>query len=170
MEDAINIRNAKETDIKGITEVSRRSQRTSQESGLIQQRTESEFCKLLGIARHFLVAEKGATIAGYIIILDESANYNENEIFSFYPLHYQGFVFVDQIAVHPAYRRAGIARKLYETCVKSEHKRILLDILISPRNQDSIAFHEAIGFAPLGDIIHLKNGMEAEVYEYKKKN
>ncbi|MFA5134629.1 MAG: GNAT family N-acetyltransferase [Patescibacteria group bacterium] len=164
----IIIRNATQQDIPSIVKVNHLSQRTENLNGLIQKRTKEEFKKLMKLCKHIVAAEKDGIIIGYTTILDESAPYLENEIFSFYPKHYSNFVFIDQVATHPDYRRMGIAKQMYEFFIKNEPKRILVDFLVEPRNPESIAFHERMGFKSIQDFIHLKNGMVAEVYEYYK--
>jgi L-amino acid N-acyltransferase YncA len=60
----------------------------------------------------------------------------------------------------------GIAKAMYNAFLSSEKKRILVDFLVEPRNNESMVFHESMGFKSIGDFIRLKNGMCAEVYEY----
>jgi uncharacterized protein len=158
------IRDAQKEDLDGIVEVNRLSQYNEKANGLVQQREKEEFQKLLRISKRFIVAKHNGKIVGYLILLDETALY-KNEFFSFYQKKYKNFVFVDQVATHPAHRRKGVARAMYGAFLPLEKKRILLDILIKPRNPESIAFHASLGFKPTGDCIHLKSGMCAEVYE-----
>lgn len=166
-EPSISVRRAGPEDIDGIISVNLSSLRTEKTNGLIQRRSREEFEKLLSISKYFVVARSEGRIVGYVTVLDESAPYLENEIFSFYPEKYDNFVFIDQVAVHPDYRRRGVARAMYASFLFSEKKRILVDFLVSPRNPESINFHKSIGFESIHDFIELTNGMRAEVYEFK---
>ena len=163
------VRAASEKDLDGIVKTNRLSLRTEKTNGLIQERTRREFAKLLAISKYFIVTESNGEIVGYAIILDEDAPYSENEIFSFYPIKYKNFVFIDQVAVRPDHRRKGVAKAMYGRFLSSEKKRVLVDFLVEPRNDESMAFHEAMGFKSIGDFIKLKNGMRAEVYEHSPK-
>ena len=165
----IYIRDATEKDLAGILTVNCLSQRTEKANGLIQKRTKEEFQKLLRICKRFIIAESEGKIVGYVILLDERAPYPENEIFSFYPTRYHSFIFIDSVATHPDFRRQGVASAMYKAFLSKEKKRILVDFLVEPRNPESIGFHEHLGFRSLKDYIHLKNGMTAEVYEYKQR-
>ncbi len=160
-------REAKESDLEGVIKVNHLSQRSKKTSGLIQKRTLKDFHKLFDISKRFIIAEQNGVIIGYVIVLDESAEYLENEIFSFFPKNYDNFVFVDSVAVHPDFRRKKVAKGMYNRFLSEEKKRVLVDFLIKPRNSESISFHESMGFKSIGDRINLKNGMVAEVYEYK---
>src|SRR3989338_2362774 len=157
----MKIRNATIDDIIEIIKVNRSCLITEGGNGLIQARSREEFDRVLQLSKYFFVAESDNKVIGYLTVLDESTDFLDNEIFSFYPKHYKNFVFVDQIAVHPDYRHSGVAKKLYEKLVSAEknsdNKRIILDVLVKPVNYTSINFHKAIGFKSLGDIIHLKN-------------
>lgn len=169
VESEIKIREAYESDIVQIIKVNRASLKTDDVNGLIQERSYNDFLKLMRICKHFLVAEINNRVVAYAILLDEEAPYPENEIFSYYPIKYSNFVFIDQVATHPDYRRKGVARKLYEKLLANERKRILADFLIAPLNHESIAFHKRLGFRSIGDKINLKSGMIAEIYEYHPK-
>jgi predicted GNAT superfamily acetyltransferase len=164
---SVSVRRATTKDLEGIMEVNVLSMRSGSANGLIQKRSKEEFEKLLRISKYFIVAESGGEIVGYVVVLDEGAPYPENEIFSFYPKKYKNFVFIDQVAVRPDCRRMGIAEAMYGYFLLTEKKRILVDFLVEPRNHESIAFHEAIGFESIDDFIQLKNGMRAEVYEFR---
>jgi GNAT superfamily N-acetyltransferase len=64
--------------------------------------------------------------------------------------------YVHFVGVHPAYRRLGLGRRLYERFFVAArmHDRGWVRAITSPVNQHSIAFHRALGFVPLrGDVV-----------------
>jgi ribosomal protein S18 acetylase RimI-like enzyme len=64
--------------------------------------------------------------------------------------------YVHFVGVHPAYRRLGLGRRLYERFFVAARTmdRNWVRSITSPANQVSIAFHHRLGFEPLrGDII-----------------
>ena len=136
-------------------------------SFLVQKRQTEDFEKLFSISRHFLVPEIDGKVVGYLTVLNEDADYLENEIFAYFVNNYDDFVYVDQIAVDPSVQHHGVGRALYDALKEIETKRILLDVFIKPDNAGSIAFHEACGCVGLGKNLTLKNGNMARVYELK---
>jgi GNAT superfamily N-acetyltransferase len=62
---------------------------------------------------------------------------------------------VHMVGVHPAFRRLGFGRRLYERFFTSAqmHGRRWVRAATAPSDQASVAFHLALGFAPLrGDV------------------
>ncbi len=166
----ILVRNAKLKDLPGVVKVNHSLHYPERKDGfLIQKRPVEEFKKILGICKYFFIAEVGRRVVGYLIVMDETADFLDNEIFSFYVGRYKNFVFIEQIGVLPDYQRRGIGRALYKKLLEIERKRVLVDFMIKPRNSQTISFHKTIGFKSIGDIIHLKNGWKARVYEFKGK-
>ena len=164
----IPIRNANRDDLTEIMKINHAVAYPEKKDGfLIQKRSIEEFQKLLKLSKYFLVAEAEGKIAGYLIALDETADYLENELFSFYAKNYEKFTFVDQIAILPECQGRGIGTKMYKKIRESESKRILIDIFLKPKNNQSIAFHEKLGFKFADEIINLKNGFESGVWELK---
>jgi ribosomal protein S18 acetylase RimI-like enzyme len=59
-----------------------------------------------------------------------------------------GAAYIHFVGVHPAYRREGLARGLYERffALAAAHGRTVVSAVTSPVNERSIAFHTALGF------------------------
>lgn len=57
--------------------------------------------------------------------------------------------YIHFIGVHPGYRKAGVARQLYERFFQAmhEHGRDTVRCITSPINETSIRFHTSMGFA-----------------------
>jgi ribosomal protein S18 acetylase RimI-like enzyme len=89
--------------------------------------------------RHFrstsLVAEVGDQLVGFLVGFPCPTHSDEAYV------HFAG--------VHPAWRRSGLARDLYERFfrIAERHGRTVVRAITSPVNADSIAFHRALGFA-----------------------
>jgi predicted GNAT superfamily acetyltransferase len=162
------IRPATATDLEHLVPINHTLQYPERQgSFLVQKRQKEDFEKLFSISRHFLVPEIDGKVVGYLTVLNEDADYMENEIFAYFANNYDNFVYVDQIAVDPSIQHQGVGRALYEALKEIETKRILLDVFIKPDNAGSIAFHESCGCVGLGSNITLKNGNRARVYELK---
>jgi ribosomal protein S18 acetylase RimI-like enzyme len=82
----------------------------------------------------FVAEREDGSIAGFLIgFLSQTA---EDEAY----VHFVG--------VAPDQRGSGLGRDLYERffAVAREHGRLTVRCVTSPRNESSIAFHEALGF------------------------
>ena len=80
------------------------------------------------------VAEEGDDLLGFVCgFLSQTA---EDEAY----IHFMG--------VSPGHRGEGIGRSLYERFFDEvrEHGRTVVRCVTSPSNEDSVAFHEALGF------------------------
>jgi predicted GNAT superfamily acetyltransferase len=58
--------------------------------------------------------------------------------------------YVHFVGVNPAERESGVGRELYERffAAARSHGRRTVSCVTSPRNEGSLAFHQAIGFEP----------------------
>jgi hypothetical protein len=66
---------------------------------------------------------------------------------------YERFLYVDRVVVDPAGQGRGLGRSLYEAFVERAegHTALCAEVNIRPRNDGSLAFHDAFGFAPVGE-------------------
>jgi predicted GNAT superfamily acetyltransferase len=67
-----------------------------------------------------------------------------------FPSTYKNFVYVDRIAVAPAYKGRGIGRAFYsdiERFADSVAPILTCEVNLDPPNPESIAFHTKLGFA-----------------------
>jgi len=56
---------------------------------------------------------------------------------------------------------------MYDKLFESENKMILIDIFLKPKNNQSIAFHEKLGFTFKNNTVNLQNGFQAGVWARK---
>jgi ribosomal protein S18 acetylase RimI-like enzyme len=54
--------------------------------------------------------------------------------------------YIHFVGIDPAHRRSGLARELYERFFAAVAPRRVVRAVTSPRNERSLAFHEALGF------------------------
>ncbi len=67
--------------------------------------------------------------------------------------HYPKFVYVDRIAVSPAFKGKGIGRALYlnvENLARRVAPVVTCEVNLIPANPDSLAFHKKLGFTEVG--------------------
>jgi len=115
------------------------------------------FDELGHIARESLIAVVAdepdtATIAGFCLVLAPGADYGSMN-YMWFSERYENFVYLDRIAIGPAFQRAGLGQQMYAEverlvevrCPEATH--FTLEVNLRPRNEQSLAFHARLGFA-----------------------
>jgi predicted GNAT superfamily acetyltransferase len=104
-----------------------------------------------------LVADDPTTgeVGGFCMVLEPGTPY-ESGNYRWFVDRYERFVYLDRIAIAPAFQRRGLGRQMYaeverlaaERCPDAEH--FTLEVNLRPRNDTSLAFHAALGFVEVG--------------------
>jgi predicted GNAT superfamily acetyltransferase len=114
-------------------------------SSLARERLEA----LVGAAFGALAIEQAA----FLLAFDQDAAYDSPN-FLWFRERVDRFVYVDRIAVAPARRGQGLARRLYEALFAAARAlgqaTILCEVNSDPPNPASDAFHAALGFREVG--------------------
>lgn len=81
--------------------------------------------------------------------------------FDWFAARYSGFVYVDRVVVAASAQGLGLGRALYEQLLVEARavgfQRVACEVNIDPPNPGSLAFHERLGFAGVGEA-RLANG------------
>ena len=115
--------------------------------------TATKLARLVDIASCFLVVERDAALAGFVLAMTPQAPYDSPN-FGWFKARYPSFVYVDRIAVSRTHTRGGIGNALYRDVVA--HARevgapiITCEINTRPPNPLSMAFHDHHGFIEVG--------------------
>jgi uncharacterized protein len=99
------------------------------------------------------VAEDADGIAGFLLALDEQAEYDSIN-FGFFRARYPQFAYVDRVVVRPDRQGAGIGKLLYEgllVVVRDKAPVLACEVNLTPPNPGSLAFHQRMGFLPVGE-------------------
>jgi predicted GNAT superfamily acetyltransferase len=102
-----------------------------------------------------LVAELDDEIAGFCLVLAPGADYNSVN-YRWFSDRYDDFVYLDRVAIAPAFQRRGVGRAMYaevERLAREQHPtatHFTLEVNLRPRNDRSLAFHAALGFVEVG--------------------
>ncbi len=104
-----------------------------------------------------LVAEDDATgvVAGFCLVLAPGADYDSGN-YRWFSDRYDDFVYLDRIAIAPAFRRRGLGRALYgeveqlASTRRATATQFTLEVNLRPRNDTSLAFHTELGFVEVG--------------------
>lgn len=99
------------------------------------------------------VAMVDGTMAGFMLGLRPGLDYTSPN-YRWFSARYDDFYYIDRLAVGERWRRRGIARALYadaEARARALGAPLLAcEVNERPRNDVSLAFHEALGFEPVG--------------------
>ncbi len=102
-----------------------------------------------------LVAEIDERIAGFCLVLAPGADYDSVN-YLWFSESYDDFVYLDRVAISPAFQRRGIGRALYAEVERLSKQRrptatmFTLEVNLRPRNDTSLAFHDGMGFLEVG--------------------
>lgn len=103
-------------------------------------------------ADYFRVAEIDGHIAGFLIALRESGDYDSPN-YRWFGEHYPQYVYIDRIVIANAYRRHGLGRIFYcDATSYAEVRAPLLtcEVFLEPRDDKVLLFHGTYGFQEVG--------------------
>lgn len=102
-----------------------------------------------------LVAEVDGEIAGFCLLLEPDADYHSIN-FVWFNERYDDHVYLDRVAIAERFHRQGIGRAMYAEVERVLAERcpnanwLTLEVNLEPRNDQSLGFHDALGFKEVG--------------------
>jgi predicted GNAT superfamily acetyltransferase len=110
----------------------------------------------LDCAHSFLVLDApDGSIAGFMIGLTGPGLDYDSLNYRWFSARYDAFLYVDRIVVAEQGRGLGAGTRLYDEFARrgraDDHVVMLAEVNIRPRNEVSLAFHEARGFGSVGE-------------------
>jgi predicted GNAT superfamily acetyltransferase len=105
------------------------------------------------------VARIGPEIVGFLVVLDETAEY-ESPNFHYFKRHYPSFAYVDRIFISGRHQGLGLGRLLYQDLIDELDGGtpvVTCEVNLDPPNPGSVAFHERLGFVQV-DEQHTEGG------------
>lgn len=112
----------------------------------------AEVARLAGLAESALVAEVDGEFAAFCWVIGPDQPYASLN-YVWFSERYDRFVYLDRIAVSPAFRRLGIGRGLYAALVSrfaGVVPVLLCEVNVRPLNEASLRLHESLGFREVG--------------------
>ncbi|MGI8701787.1 MAG: GNAT family N-acetyltransferase [Nocardioidaceae bacterium] len=101
-----------------------------------------------------LVCAVDGAVAAFTIAYAPGAAYGSIN-YQWHAERFDDFVYLDRIAVDPAFRRRGIAGAMYDVveAAAKPHGRMVCEVYSNPPNTGSLAFHEARGYREVGHLV-----------------
>ena len=102
-----------------------------------------------------VVAEEDGAVAGFCLVLAPGADYDSGN-YLWFSERYDDFVYLDRVAIAPEFQRRGLGRAMYAEVERLAAERcpsatvFTLEVNLRPRNDTSLAFHDALGFVEVG--------------------
>jgi uncharacterized protein len=101
-----------------------------------------------------LVAEADGEIVGFCLVLGHSSAYDSVN-YRWFTARYDGFMYLDRVAVDAAHRGRGIGRQLYAEVDRLMAgmpgvRHLALEVNMDPPNEPSLRFHAGLGFVEVG--------------------
>lgn len=146
----LRIRDVSATDLVKVLSINERS--VPAMNSLSMERMEW----FAGEAEYFRVAALDSSVAGFLICLAPEAPYSSPNL-RWLNERYADFLYIDRVAVSPAYQRRGVASALYRDASGSAGRRFRMlacEVNLRPPNAESIRFHRGMGFKPVGTKDH----------------
>lgn len=88
--------------------------------------------------------------AGFCLVLAPGVDYSSVN-YRWFGDRYADFAYLDRVVIAPRHRGRGLGRELYDHVeAESDAEWFCLEVNLRPRNDESLAFHERLGFAEVG--------------------
>jgi hypothetical protein len=119
--------------------------------------TSDDFARLLDIAAVAVVAEVDGHRAGFAISMIEGTDYASVN-YRWFAERYPALVYLDRVAVADTHKGLGIGRAIYDETdrlgrLASPAATVFcLEVNLEPRNDESLAFHDRLGFGEVGQL------------------
>ena len=109
--------------------------------------------RLMTLVDRAFMAERAGLADAMLIAFDQTADYDSPN-FLWFRARYSRFIYVDRVVTAQAARGKGLAKALYRELIDRAqtvgHDRIVCEVNSDPPNPASDAFHQALGFRPVG--------------------
>jgi uncharacterized protein len=125
---------------------------------------EARLHELRKVADRFDVLDVDGDFGGFVVTFAPGAAY-DSENYRWFTGRHRRFYYLDRIVLHPDFRRRGYGGLVYDEIerIAAPYGRLCLEVNLAPRNDASLAFHQARGFVEVGqfgDEAHLVSLME----------
>jgi predicted GNAT superfamily acetyltransferase len=106
-------------------------------------------------APFFEVAELDGRIVAFLVGLTHPGDVHyESMNYAWFKERFGSFLYVDRVVVDPSAHGRGIGRAFYDHFTAAhgaDHEYLCAEVNLRPRNSQSLAFHERLGFVAYGE-------------------
>jgi len=112
----------------------------------------SRLVELDALADRFDIIDVGGEFGGLVITFAAGSSYDSENYRWFTDRYADRFYYLDRIVLSDRFRRQGLGTFVYDEIehVAAKYERLALEVNLEPRNDISLAFHAARGFAEVG--------------------
>ena len=109
---------------------------------------------LLDLAAHadIIVSEPDQRVAGFVIAFAPGTAY-DSENYRWFSERFDDFLYLDRIAIDPAFRRRGLASAVYDELEAAATASGRMVLEVNHDNEGSLAFHRARGYVELDRLV-----------------
>jgi len=106
---------------------------------------------LIEISSQALLATVESQVAGFCLVLEPGTDYTSVN-YRWFCDRYVDMVYLDRIVIVPGHRGHGVGRALYQRVAAEagDAQWFCLEVNLRPRNDESLAFHDRLGFVEVG--------------------
>ena len=120
------------------------------------QITRDGLVKLLNLSDLGLGVYDQDELVGFVVCMCEQTTYGSLN-YAWFNERFDGFVYVDRIAVAASHRQNGIGSHLYQMVLAHSDERavpVAAEVNLDPPNPGSMRFHQRFGFEQIGCLHH----------------
>lgn len=115
--------------------------------------TDEQLAWLAAHAGYYRVVTDAEGVAGFVLCVPSGDAEYWSDNYKWFSARYDDFLYLDRVVVAPRTQRSGVGRMLYDDLharVRGRWPRVALEVNLRPPNPVSVAFHAALGYAPVG--------------------
>lgn len=103
-------------------------------------------------AAHDPVVEVDGEVVAFALVFGPGCGYDSVNYSWFTSRYGEEFLYLDRIAVHPSWRRRGVASLVYDAMedAAAPLRRLACEVNADPPNDDSLVFHAERGYVEVG--------------------
>ncbi len=145
--DPLSLRPLSEADLDEVTRLN------NEASPAVPLQTRQEMAQLVELCDVAVVTEDTGGVVGFLLGVEPGKPY-QSENYRFFESQGVPHFYIDRVVLAEQARGRGFGRELYREvfrqAAKRGYQRVTCEVNLEPPNPVSLAFHEAMGFVPVG--------------------
>lgn len=102
-----------------------------------------------------VAVDEQQTVGGFCLVLPPDTDYGSMN-YAWFRDRFDDFIYLDRVAITPEFQRRGLGQRMYAEVERLAADRrptateFTLEVNLIPRNDQSLAFHDRLGFRQIG--------------------